>query len=330
MAGPSYRNPVYDGYFADPFAFRHQGTYYAIGTGAAEAKSEVPDQSRVFPLLRSADLASWEPVGRALLRPDPALGDTFWAPEILHHDGTFYLYYSVGFEDRRHHLRVATSASPTGPYEDSGIALTNLEDCAFAIDPHPFRDRDGRLYLFHARDFLNCADEDGAPVRAGTALVVYPLESPTRLGDRGRTVLRARADWQRFQADREMYGARFDWHTLEGPAVVLREGRYYCFYSGGRWENETYGVDYAVADHVLGPYTSEVVSAARVLRTRGDDLIGPGHNSIVRGPTGETDYLVYHAWNREMTARRLCIDPIDWTDEGPRCQGPTATLQPLR
>jgi beta-xylosidase len=330
MARRTYRNPVYEGYFADPFAFRHDGTYYAIGTGAAEAQSEVSGNS-VFPLLRSPDLVGWEPVGKGLVRPDPTLGDTFWAPEILLHEGTFYLYYSVGFGDRRHHLRVATSPHPTGPYEDSGVALTNVEECAFAIDPHPFRDHDGRLYLFHARDFLNCADEDGTAVRAGTALVIYPLESPTRLAASGRTVLRARADWQRFQADREMYGARFDWHTLEGPAVVLHEGRYYCFYSGGRWENETYGVDYAVAEHVLGPYrTSGDVSAARVLRTRSRDLIGPGHNSIVRGPDGETDYLVYHAWDEAMTARRLCIDPIDWTSEGPRCRGPSTTPQPLR
>jgi beta-xylosidase len=331
MAGHTYRNPVYDRYFADPFVFRHGNTYYAIGTGETEARSEVSGSDLVFPLLRSPDLATWEPAGKALRRPDPALGDTFWAPEILPHDGLFYLYYSVGFGDRRHHLRVATSSSPTGPYEDTGVALTNLDECAFAIDPHPFRDRDGKLYLFHARDFLDCVDEAGETVRAGTALVVYPLESFTRLGASGRTVLRARADWQRFQADREMYGARYDWHTLEGPSVVFHQGRYYCFYSGGRWENESYGVDYAVADHVLGPYTDQAdASGARVLRTRGPVLIGPGHNSVVRGPAGETDYLVYHAWDRGMTARRLCIDPIDWTSEGPRCQGPTVTQQPLR
>jgi beta-xylosidase len=331
MTRPTYRNPVYDGYFADPFAFRYGDTYYAVGTGAAEAKSEVSDRDLVFPLLRSRDLVSWESAGRALRRPDPALGDTFWAPEILFHDGLFYLYYSAGFGDRRHHLRVATSSSPTGPYEDSGVALTHVDDCEFAIDPHPFRDRDGRLYLFHARDFLDSVDEAGETVRVGTALVVHPLESATRLGTSGRTVLRARADWQRFQADREMYGARYDWHTLEGPAVVLHEGRYYCFYSGGRWENESYGVDYAVADHVLGPYTDYGDGGgARVLRTRGKDLIGPGHNSIVRGPSGDTDYLVYHAWDRDMTARRLCIDPIDWTRDGPRCQGPTTSAQALR
>ena len=37
-----------------------------------------------------------------------------------------------------------------------------------------------------------------------------------------------------------MYGATYDWHTLEGPAVRRRDGTYYCFYSGGSWLTEGY------------------------------------------------------------------------------------------
>src|SRR3712207_6961952 len=48
-------------------------------------------------------------------------------------------------------------------------------------------------------------------------------------------------------ADRPMYGEIYDWHTLEGPCVRKHENRYYCFYSGGRWETDSYGVDYGVA-----------------------------------------------------------------------------------
>lgn len=78
----TYTNPVYSGYFADPFAWGYQGVYYAIGTGAAEAEGEIDaiDQSRVFPMLCSDDFVTWQFAGNALLRPDPALGDNFWAP----------------------------------------------------------------------------------------------------------------------------------------------------------------------------------------------------------------------------------------------------------
>jgi GH43 family beta-xylosidase len=131
-------------------------------------------------------------------------------------------------------------------------------------------------------------------------------------------VLRAHHYWQRFEANRSMYGGTYDWHTLEGPFVRKHDGRYYCFYSGGRWENETYGVDYAVADNVLGPYFDEgSENGPRVLRTLPGELIGPGHNSVVRGPDGG-DYIVYHAWDPRMTARRMFIDRLVWTNDGPR------------
>jgi beta-xylosidase len=322
----TYTNPVYPEYFADPFVWKYHGEYYAVGTGAVEACGEVDEarQARVFPLLHSRDFVDWRAAGGALLRPDAALGDSFWAPEVAECDDRFYLYYSVGFGDKHHQLRVATSDSPLGPYHDSREALIDSATRPFAIDPHPFRDEDGQWYLFYARDFL---DAEGS-VRAGTALVVDRLETMTALAGEERVVLRARYDWQRFLKDRPMYGGVYDWHTLEGPCVRKHGGRYYCFYSGGRWDNESYGVDYGVADSVLGPYSNEGSEAgARVLRTAPDHAIGPGHNSIVVGPDERTEYCAYHAWDANLNARRMFLDKLLWTPDGPRCAGPTWTPQ---
>lgn len=321
----NYTNPVYSEYFADPFVWQHQGVYYAIGTGPAEAAGKVDeiDKQRVFPLLQSDNLINWQFAGNALLRPDPALGDNFWAPEVAYQNGLFYLYYSVGHEDKNHQLRVAISADPLGPYQDVGESLVDPQTCAFAIDPSPFRDDDGQWYLFYAQDFLDT--ENG--VRAGTALVVDRLVTMTQLAGAARVVLRARQDWQRFLADRSMYGGTYDWHTLEGPCVRKHENRYYCFYSGGRWETDSYGVDYGVAEQVMGPYSDAGnESGPRVLRSIPEHVLGPGHNSIAVS-FNQTEYLVYHAWDTEMKARRICIDPLIWTPEGPRCPGPTWTEQ---
>jgi GH43 family beta-xylosidase len=121
-----------------------------------------------------------------------------------------------------------------------------------------------------------------------------------------------------------MYGRNWDWHTLEGPCVCKHNGRYYCFYSGGCWQNDSYGVDYGVADNVMGPYSDAGnEDGPRVLKTVPNHVIGPGHNSIVRGPDGETDYIVYHAWDKQMKLRRMFVDELSWTPGGPRCQGPT-------
>lgn len=321
-----YKNPVYPDYFADPFVWEHGGEYFAIGTGSDEASGGVGDKpTRVFPLLHSADMVRWSPAGKALERPDPALGATFWAPEVAFSEGNFWLYYSVGHGDARHQIRVATAQHPLGPYRDAREhPLVAPRDPPFAIDPHPFRDEDGRWYLFYARDFLDSGEcSPFGQVRAGTALAVDRLTSMDRTADEERVVLRARRDWQRFLANRPMYGATFDWHTLEGPFVRKHDGRYYCFHSGGRWETDSYGVDYAVADHVLGPYSDAGNdNGPRVLRTAPGRVIGPGHNSIATGPDG-SEYVIYHAWDAAMTARRLCIDPLQWTPEGPRCAGPT-------
>src|SRR6185436_936495 len=97
-------------------------------------------------------------------------------------------------------------------------------------------------------------------------------------------------------------------------------GKYYCFYSGGRWETSDYGVDYGVADFVLGPYSDEGnESGPRVLRTIPNQLFGPGHNSVVAGPDGE-DHIVYHAWDKDLKARQMFVDRLTWTAEGPRCE----------
>jgi GH43 family beta-xylosidase len=121
-----------------------------------------------------------------------------------------------------------------------------------------------------------------------------------------------------------MYGGTYDWHTLEGPFVLLRDGIYYCTYSGGCWQTSGYGVDFATSNDVLGPYSDDGgESGPRVLRGVPGHVIGPGHHSVVRGPDGATDYAVYHAWDASMSARRMCIDPLVITAEGPRCLGPT-------
>ena len=329
MATRDYCNPVYPGYFADPFVWRVGDEYCAIGTGRPEAAGAVAarDHPAVFPLLHSHDLARWEPRGAALVSLDPAHGNAYWAPEVVQSNGRWWLYYSVGHDDRRHQLRVARSAAPLGPYVDVG-ALTDPDEVPFAIDPHPFRDADGRWYLFHARDFLDLEDDAGREVRAGTALVVSPLEDMTRFGAQARVVARARCDWQRFADARTVYDRVFDWHTLEGPSVLRHDGRYWCLYSGGCWQDASYGVDFLVADHVLGPWSDAGAEhGPRVLRSVPGQVEGPGHCSIVTGPD-EAPWLCYHAWDTRRDARRFCIDPLRLGPRGPRVEGPSWTPRP--
>jgi GH43 family beta-xylosidase len=299
--------PAWGEYFADPFVLRAEdGGYVAVGTEEA-----APAHGRLFPLLESDDLVVWRARGRALEHLDDGLGDAYWAPEIASAHGAWWLYYSVGHDISGHHLRVATSDDRFGPYVDTGSVLT--PDERFAIDPHPFRDDDGRRYLFFARDVL-----DGS--RPGTHLAVAPLdERMQRFAGPAVPVLEPWADWQIYERDRPMYGSQWTWHTLEGPSVVRRHGRYWMTFSAGAWTGPGYAVTWAVADHPLGPWQRAPDSAPPLLASD-DVFIGPGHNSLTVAPDG-ADVIVFHSWDTTRRLRRMHVRRIEFTPDGPRLGG---------
>lgn len=322
-----YRNPVYPGYVADPFVLRHQGVYYAYGT-AERAESD----GRRFPLLASENLVEWRYRGGALTPPfqehdGPA---AYWAPEVAERDGRYFMYYSAGLaaRDETHRLRVAVADHPQGPFRDVGrLRIEGVFGDVFAIDASPFRDpRDGSWYLFFAADFF-----EGE--RVGTGIAAAQLaDDMLSTAAEAVTILRACSDWQIYERNRFHYGRTWEaWHTVEGPFVWVHGGVYYCFYSGGNWRSSDYGMGYALADNPLGPYRDDWnTRGPAVLRGIKGQTLGPGHASIVRGPDGAAEFLVYHAWDAALTARRMCIDPLTWRKDPngpdqPRCDGPKLT-----
>ncbi len=302
--------PVHPGYMADPFVLRTGSGYVAYGTFPPEASDRAEGDRREFRVLTSPDLEHWTDHGGALDPLPREAGTDYWAPEVAEVDGRFYLYYSVGHGFHDHHLRVATADVATGPFVDSGVDLT--PDEIFAIDPHPYQDADGTWYLYYAHDVL-----EGD--RVGTMLAVDRLVTMTQVAGEPTTILRPDADWQIYLRQREMYGEVWDWHTLEGPFVRRRGDRLYLFHSGGNWENETYGVAWAEADHPMGPW-SPSPEPRRVLHTVEPWAIGPGHNSVTTAPDG-SDAIVYHAWDAARERRRMYVAPLRWDDDGPHVPG---------
>jgi GH43 family beta-xylosidase len=252
---------------------------------------------------------------------DALPGFDYWAPAVAERNGRFYLYYSAGesADNTTHRLRVAVANKPEGPFEDAGMLLP---DAGFTIDADPFCDpMDGKWYLFFCQDYF---DE-----RVGTGIAAAPLaDSMTELAGEIKTIIRPATDWQIYERNRPLYGRTWDaWHTVEGACVIFHEGLYYCLYSGGAWHAQNYGVSYGIASHALGPYTDEWSAQGPVILRTSRDVIGPGHNSVVVGPNGHIEFIVYHAWDTARTARRMCIDPLLWTPDGPRSAGPTTTPQ---
>ena len=305
-----YLNPVYPRDFPDPFVLKHCGEYWAYCTGYQA-------DGRVFGVMRSRDLVHWREIGGAM---DPLPGEypCYWAPEVTYDDGRFYLYYSVG-DEATMHIRVATADDPAGPFIDQGARLTREP---FAIDAHVFTAPDGRRLLFYATDFLEHE-------RIGTGTVVDQLRDPFTLAGRPRPVSRPRHDWQIYDPQRaEKGGVR--WHTIEGPFVLARKGVYYQMFSGGNWQNPSYGVSYATTRNLDEPGEWDQLCDGEqvlpILRTIPGQVIGPGHNSVVRGPDNRQLYCVYHRWG-EGNGRQLAIDPLDWAGDRLLVLGPSYTPQ---
>lgn len=300
-------NPAWLGYCADPHVIKHQGTYYAYGTSGGGGEKKIT-------LLRSRDLLSWESLGGALEPVPGVTSDEYWAPEVAHARGKFWMYYSCPQSDRgelQQRLRVAVASSPEGPFVDCGKLL--LPNEGFTIDPSPFRDpKSGQWYLYFAKDFLE------GRVGTGTAVASLADDMTTITGE-VRSVAIPSADWQISSRNKTMYGRLFaEWYTVEGAHVVMHHDRYYCFYSGGDWQSESYGVSYAVADHPLGPWRDEGTLRGPCVLKAEEKTIGPGHCSVVMAPDDQTHICVYHAWNETRATRQLCLDPIEWTTDGPK------------
>jgi beta-xylosidase len=308
-----YQNPVYVGNFPDPFVLKHNGEYWAYCSG-------VWQDGRYFGILYSPDLVNWQECSGALA-PLPGNYPCYWAPEVSYYEGKFYMYYSVGNEEFMH-IRVAVAEHPVGPFEDSGKVLTQEK---FAIDAHVFADPlSGKRYLFYATDYLE-------HTHIGTGTAFDKLLDPFTLTGKPRPVTRAKHDWQVYDPARaEKGGVR--WHTVEGPFVLYHNGLYYQMFSGGNWQNVSYGVSYAVTRDLTT--TEEWAQAADgerilpILRTIEGKVIGPGHNSVVVGPDGSELWCIYHRWSHDRRARQMAIDRLVFESDELKVLGPSTTPQP--
>jgi hypothetical protein len=85
-----------------------------------------------------------------------------------------------------------------------------------------------------------------------------------------------------------------DWegHLIEGPYLTRQDGRYYLFYAGNDFTSPSYGIGYAVADRITGPWRK----AEQPLLRSHPDWSAPGHASVSVGKDGEPR-LFFHAFH---------------------------------
>jgi GH43 family beta-xylosidase len=320
----TFRNPVIAGAggadHGDPFIIKYLDAFYLYHTGDTSGRRGVS-------VHRSHDLVHWEFVGYALEAAESGWAwSDLWAPEVVYERGVFYMYISatrqrVGDEwvpwqrgegaEAGRRLGLARATSPVGPFEWDDEPLLDR----WSIDGHPFRDDDGTMWLFYNVRTEDQPAYNGLP---GTGTVCGRLIAPDRVDGHAHEVT--------FPSQRWEGNADGDWYWNEGPYVLKRRGRYFEMYSGGYFEDETYGVGCAVAPEVSGRWVKRDDNP--LLRSRGN-ILGPGHHSFVFGPDGATTYAVYHGYVLGSLGRKVHLDRLVWAGDVPRIAGPTDEEQPV-
>ena len=303
--------PAHAANFPDPFILPYKTRFLAYATNAerrqANVQMAVSDDLRVWtPLKTGGKLHDAMPVLPSWAKP----GWT-WAPEIIRLNNRYLLYFTARERaSGRQCTGVADSATPFGPFFDaSATPLICQRALGGTIDASPFRDADGRRYLYFKPD----ANAVGKP----TTIMVQRLT-----GD-GRTLVGAPVTLLRNDRPWEA-------HVIESPTMVRHAGGYALFYSANHfgWEAHQrlspYAMGYARCAGPMGPCRD--APANPILQShvdrQGDCLSGPGHQGVFS--VGNRQYIVFHAHaatagcRNSHKGRYMYVAPLAWRDGQPR------------
>lgn len=308
-----YTNPV-GGMtnIGDPFVLKTGNSYFMYATSA-------PDVG--FRVWKSDNLVDWEEKGLAynhyVQNVQWATGD-FWAPEVVHYRGSFYMAYSARNEEGHLQISIAAAEKPLGPFRDISTQIVKQEGSY--IDGHFFFEDDGTPYFYYVKD---CSENVINDVHISQIYVQKMNNELTELWGEPKLLLEPDQPWEGLDGD-------YQWN--EGPFVLKHQEKYYLMYSANFYASEDYGVGYAVADSPVGPFVKAKENPV-LSKDLANGVSGPGHNSVTVGPDNETLYIVYHTHTvPEVPSgdRQMNIDKLRFRNGKLIVDGPTITEQQIK
>jgi beta-xylosidase len=269
--------------FPDPGLLKYNNTWYAYGTNP---KKNSPLVHIHVPVAVSKDFLTWTVLDRDAL---PTVGaweakENHWAPDVIQRgDGKFVMFYSGQVKHWGSHHCIGVSVSegedPSGPFipQDQPFACPKVN--GGAIDPSPFRDVDGTLYVTYKGDGNSVGHggdcNNGLYPIAETPIYLQKLESDS-ITPTGDPVVIFRNEVE-------------DGPLVEAPRMVRTSaGIYYLTVSSHCFTSLKYNVKYATATNITGPYTR---ASSPLLQTGDYGLRSPGGASISQDGTK----MVFHA-----------------------------------
>ncbi len=301
----SYTNPLPFSYEShgkertevrDPCVIHEGGRYYAIFTMWPFANRDEKHLGDVdmgsspgIRIYSSADLATWKDDGWLVksseLPADCPYRHQFWAPEIHHFNGRFYLIFTASnWQAKTYGLQegyyafIGVANKVTGPYQH----ITKIPNGP--CDTTLFADGKGGFYLAMPRRDILVQKVDLSALDQGVI---------TRTGPEVKVVT---------SADDQPGATSPDY--LEGPWVE-RIGTRYCLLYAELYKDDGYWTGVAYADSPLGPYT----------RDPERKVFFGGHLAVFDGPD-KRKWVSYRRERANEGRGLMCVDPLDVDAQG--------------
>jgi arabinan endo-1,5-alpha-L-arabinosidase len=292
----------------DPVMAKEGSSYFLFSTGPG------------ITFYSSYDMKTWRLRGRVFAEEPvwarnvaKGFNGHIWAPDVMYHNGRFYLYYSVSSYGKNASaigLTTSPTLDPESPYykwEDQGIVVESVpnRDLWNAIDPNLIVDENGTPWLSFGSFW------------SGVKLVKLD-PSWTKLAEPQEWYSIAKRERSVLLDDREAGSA-----AIEAPFIFKKGGFYYLFVSWDkccRGKDSTYKMMLGRSTDVRGPYVDtegrDLAKGGGTLMLAGNEKWpGVGHNSIY---TFEgKDYLIFHAYETaDNGLQKLKIAEVFWGADG--------------
>lgn len=277
--------------------------WYVFSTGDVRRGLGAPQ------IRRSVDGGTtWDDLGTvwdAASRPDWAYEavpgvSNFWAPDVVEHDGTFYLYYSAStFGKNRSAIGLTTNTTldpddPDYAWVDQGMVWQSTPgvDDYNAIDPGVITDEDGTPWMSFGSfwggiQLIELEWPSGMPVAGAEPVTIASRDAPP--------------------------------NAIEAPYLYRHGDWYYLFVSEEsccKGTDSTYRIAVGRSADITGPYLGPdgaelTMDGAGVILDAFGDMVGPGGQSVSDG------HLGFHFYDAAQGgAFQLAIRELAWTDDG--------------
>lgn len=261
---------ILSGDYPDPTILRDGGDYYMTHSPFHYTPG--------FLIWHSTDLKNWEPVCRAL----PEFDGSAMAPDLIKHEGRFYLYYPSADTNW-----VTWADDIRGPWS------TPMDLKVTGIDPGHVVGKDGKRYLFF---------------NEGEVIELAP-DGLSTIGEKRKVY-----DGWKYPREWDTEGM-----YLESPKLTYHDGYYYLTSAEGGTAGPatSHLVASARSRNIEGPWENSPYNPIVHTYSRDDEWWSKGHGTIIDDTDGNW-WVVYHAYpaGSHTLGRWTLIEPLKWTTDG--------------